>query len=40
MARKQLSLAAKLVDADFKQLSIVKQRLRDLAVMQKRLEKL
>jgi len=40
MARKQLSLAAKLVKADFKQLSIVKQRLRDLALMQQQLERL
>lgn len=39
-ARKQLGLAAKLVDADFKRLSVVKQRLRDVAGMQERLEKL
>ena len=40
MARKQLGLAAKLVEADFKQLSVVKQRLRDLALMQQQLERL
>ena len=39
-ARKQLSLALKLVKADFKRLSIVKQRLQDIADMQERLEKL
>ena len=39
-ARKQLGLAAKLVEADFKRLSVVKQRLRDLNDMQERLEKL
>ena len=39
-ARKQLGLAAKLLDADFKRLSVVKQRLRDINDMQERLEKL
>lgn len=39
-ARKQLGLAAKLVEADFKRYSVVKQRLRDIAEMQERLEKL
>ena len=39
-ARKQLGLAAKLVVADFKRLSIVKQRLRNIANMQEQLEKL
>lgn len=39
-ARKQLGLAAKLVEADFKRLSVIKQRLRDIAEMQERLERL
>ncbi len=40
MAREQLSLAAKLVMGDFKQSAIIRQRLRDLAEMQDRAEKL
>jgi len=40
MARKQLSLAAKLVNGDFKQSAIIRQRLRDLAQMEDRAEKL
>ena len=39
-ARKQLSLAAKLVKDDFKQSAIIRQRLRDLAQMEDRAEKL
>ena len=39
-ARKQLSLAAKLVRDDFKQSAIIRQRLRDLAQMKDRAEKL
>jgi len=40
MAREQLSLAAKLVKEDFKQSAIIRQRLRDLAQMEDRAEKL
>ena len=40
MARDQLSLAAKLVSRDFKQSAIIRQRLRDLAQMEDRAEKL
>ena len=39
-ARRQLGLAAKLVEADFKRHSIIKQRLRDIVKMQERLERL
>ena len=39
-ARRQLGLAAKLVEADFKRHSVVKQRLRDITKMQERLERL
>jgi len=39
-AKRQLEFAAKLVAADFKRLSVVKQRLLDLAVMLHQLEKL
>lgn len=40
MARDQLSLAAKLLHGDYKQSAIIKQRLRDLATMEERAEKL
>jgi len=39
-AREQLSLAAKMVKGDFKQSAIIAQRLRDLAEMEDRAEKL
>ena len=39
-ARRQLGLAAKLLEADFKRHSVVKQRLRDITEMQERLERL
>lgn len=39
-ARDQLSLAVKLVAADFKRSAIIRQRLKDIAAMEDRLEKL
>jgi predicted Zn-dependent protease len=39
-AREQLGLAVKLVAADFKRSAIVRQRLRDVAAMEDRIEKL
>jgi predicted Zn-dependent protease len=39
-ARNQLGLAARMVTEDFKQSAIIRQRLRDLAAMEKRAERL
>jgi predicted Zn-dependent protease len=39
-ARKQLSLAIKLVAADFKRSAIIRQRLVDIADMEERIERL
>jgi beta-barrel assembly-enhancing protease len=39
-ARDQLSLAVKLVALDFKRSAIIRQRLKDIAAMEDRLEKL
>ena len=40
MAREQLTLAAKLVAADFKRSAIVRQRIRDITALEDRIEKL
>jgi len=39
-AREQLGLAARMVKEDFKQSAIIRQRLRDLAAMEDRAERL
>ena len=39
-AREQLTLAVKLVAADFKRSAIVRQRIRDVAALEDRIEKL